>query len=208
MGNPSLRQQAYIKILAGIVNGGLPKGTVTSEGELSRKLDMSRTPIRAALQQLELEGYLRIAAKHGIIILDSSARRVSDLLETIISQVWYAFSVSSLSKREHLQRLAQAESVRFHELLQSQADAYALVQFEHTLLDKLIALCTNDEMTKTFHSACNRLFWQQNISRWQAPFSAETQACISNLIDTLSAELDVFLAALFDYLSLLKRTWH
>ncbi|MDG0809910.1 GntR family transcriptional regulator [Cohnella rhizosphaerae] len=90
MGKPTLRQQAYARILEMIETGECPMGSVTSEVQLGRRLDMSRTPVRAALQQLELEGYVRIASKHGVLILDSSSQRVGDLLELIAAMALFA----------------------------------------------------------------------------------------------------------------------
>ncbi len=208
MGNPSLRQQAYDKIHAWIVNGDFPKGTVTSETELSQKLDMSRTPVRAALQQLELEGYIRIASKHGILILDTSSQRISDLLEVLLSMALFSVSASWRSKREDLLSLENSTSEAFHELMTRKPnDPNALIAFEFEMLQQLIDLCHNDEMTKTFQSATSRLFWSHNSRRWQAPYAGETSEHVAKLIHSISSDTEAFREALLLYLHTLKRTW-
>ncbi|BBI32953.1 GntR family transcriptional regulator [Cohnella abietis] len=213
MGNPSLRQQAYEIIHQWIVNGDFPKGTVTSEVQISQKLDMSRTPIRAALQQLELEGYVRIASKHGVIILDSSSQRVSDLLDVVISMVLFSISTSWESKREDLHHMTASMSEAFQALMlkadreESGGFINEFIAFEFELLGQFIRLSSNEEMIKTYHSATSRLFWNHNVRRWQAPFAGETTEQVKNLIHSLSLDIESFREALFLYLHTLKRTW-
>ncbi|MFC5401372.1 GntR family transcriptional regulator [Cohnella soli] len=209
MSSPSLRQLAYAQIHEWIVNGDFPKGTATSEVELSRRLEMSRTPIRAALQQLELEGYVRIASKHGIIILDSSSQRVGDLLEIVISMTLFSVCASRYSRLEELRSFASAKNEVFRSLTTSaHDDLQPLIDFEFELLRDMISLCHNDEMARTFHSASSRLFWSRNRRRWQAPFTSETIKNIGGIIDTLADDTaDAFREAIFAYLHTLKRTW-
>jgi DNA-binding GntR family transcriptional regulator len=50
---------ALEQVRALIVSGKLSPGTWIVEGDLARRLDLSRTPTRAALQWLQQEGYVR-----------------------------------------------------------------------------------------------------------------------------------------------------
>jgi DNA-binding GntR family transcriptional regulator len=52
-------QQAYREIRGLIVKGQLAPGSWLIEAELSARLQLSRTPVRAALQTLQKEGYVR-----------------------------------------------------------------------------------------------------------------------------------------------------
>ncbi|QJD82904.1 GntR family transcriptional regulator [Cohnella herbarum] len=208
MGNLSLRQQAYAQILDWIESGDFPKGSVTSEVQLSKMLDMSRTPIRAALQQLELEGYVRIASKHGILILDSSSQRVSDLLEIIASMVLFSVSGSWKSKQDEIGDLSNNRLEAYQLLITTrQDDLNELIVFEYELLQRFIMLCNNSEMTKSFQSAVSRLFWNRNYRRWQAPYAGQTSIQVDKLIRSASSDLATFQEALFDYLHTLKLTW-
>ncbi|CAI6067319.1 GntR family transcriptional regulator [Cohnella sp. JJ-181] len=208
MGNPSLRQQAYARILAMIENGECPKGSVTSEVQLGRMLDMSRTPVRAALQQLELEGYVRIASKHGVLILDSSSQRVSDLLELIASMALFAVSAAIPARQELLLAWSRGMSEAYRALIGADPeDVGALAAFEYELLSRLIMLCNNSEMTKAYQTAASRLFWQQNVGRWKAPYAARTREQVAELIEAAARGPESFREALFDYLHTLKLTW-
>lgn len=50
--------QAYEQIRELIVHGRLAPGTRIIETEVARRLDVSRTPVRSALQRLQQEGYI------------------------------------------------------------------------------------------------------------------------------------------------------
>lgn len=208
MGKPSLRQQAYEQILKWIEQGDFPKGTVTSEVQLSQMLDMSRTPIRAALQHLELEGYVRIASKHGVIILDSSSQRVSDLLEVVASIVLFSVTSSWQSKQNEILDLSNSMSETLHLLINTRVeDMNALISFEFELLKQFVMLCNNYEMSKTFQTATSRLFWNHNYIRWQAPYADQTYEHVIHLICSTSIDIKSFREALFTYLHTLKLTW-
>ena len=170
---------------------------------------MSRTPVRAALQQLELEGYLRIVSKHGVILLDSSSQRVSDLLEIIVSMVLYAVTFSWNSQRQELIDYADNMISALSRLIDTKQadDCTTLTDFEFELFSRLISLCNNDEMTKTFQTATSRLFWNRNDKRWKSPYSVETSEVLLHLIQSLSKDIEAFREALFHYQHTLKRTW-
>ena len=205
----TLRERAYEQIFCWIVDGQLQQGIVTSEVELSKLLDMSRTPVRSALQQLELEGYVRVVPKHGVLILDSSAQRVGDLLEVIASLLLFAINRLWMSDRqEELFRFSEQRSSAFHLLCDSdEASSPALVQFELELLRDLLDLAHNLESIRIFQNAADRLFWHRNDGRWHSPHQHDTKKQVVELILALAQRPEKFRDTLFAYLYSLKRTW-
>ncbi|WNQ13958.1 GntR family transcriptional regulator [Paenibacillus aurantius] len=208
MRTPSLRHHAYQSIHQWIVSGQLPKGTSTSEGALSSMLDMSRTPVRAALQQLEQEGYVRIAPKHGVIILDSSSQRVSDLLEILISLVLFSVHAAWELKHQELLEYSSKQLQSFRVLLNlDTVDADSLVIFEYGYMLGLIRIGRNEEMSVQFQNTASRVFWSANNKRWKAPYQAETTHAIGQLLMAIPIGLGAFRESLFLYLQIIKRTW-
>ena len=63
-----IRDQAYNTIKSAILSGELPPNSTILERELCEKLGISRTPVREALQRLELEGYLSFSPRRGVVI--------------------------------------------------------------------------------------------------------------------------------------------
>ncbi|CAN7741106.1 GntR family transcriptional regulator [Paenibacillus sp. LjRoot153] len=208
MSTSSLRQQAYETIHQWIITGKLPKGQATSEVELSSLMDMSRTPVRAALQQLEQEGFVRIVPKHGVIVLDSSAQRVSDLLEIMISFILFSVNAVWDLKQQEIAEYSTNKLQFLNALLEADTlDPDALVPFEFEFLHGLIQICHNEEMSKMFVHTTTRLFWSNNNKRWKAPNYLETSHTVIQLIALIPSGLEPFRDALFQYLQILKRTW-
>ncbi|REE56279.1 DNA-binding GntR family transcriptional regulator [Paenibacillus taihuensis] len=205
MPGPSLREQAYHSIYERIISNELAKGTVTSEVQLSQQLDMSRTPIRAALQQLETEGFVRIVPKHGVLILDSSAQRVGDLLELIGAMLLFAATSVQLRDAAALTNLS---GELLAELVSMESgDASALCRFEYQCLHRIIALSHNEEMLSRLEQSASRLFWSSNRKRWSAPYLQDMLSCARALLHSLADPAGIR-DAVFRYVHMLKLTWH
>lgn len=61
-------ENIYFELRQEIMNLKLYPGSRVTETELAHRFKVSRTPVRAALQRLETEGYLAIKPKHGCFI--------------------------------------------------------------------------------------------------------------------------------------------
>lgn len=73
-----LKEIAYEKIKAKILSGD---DLYTSGVSLVEELQMSRTPIREALQRLEQEGFIRLLPNQGIAIPELSVKEVNDIFD-------------------------------------------------------------------------------------------------------------------------------
>lgn len=206
MNRPSLRTIAYEAILASIVSGQMPEGAVTSEIELARRLDMSRTPIRAALQQLEMEGFVRIAPKHGILIIPLSAERVSDLLETWLALVSFVYEQH---KRMRPAKIADVASI-FLRCIEDAAGetAQAAAKVEGEMWLQWVSLAHNEEIIRLFRTTTARLRWHRNDRRWRSPHRIETEPCLKNLLAATTSSPETGAPDFFSYLHILKKTWH
>jgi DNA-binding GntR family transcriptional regulator len=56
----------YQRLREQILQWQLPPGTAVREAHVAEELGVSRTPVRAALQQLKLEGFLAARGKRGL----------------------------------------------------------------------------------------------------------------------------------------------
>src|SRR5690242_10652184 len=96
-----------------IVQGKLSPGTWIVEGELAKRLHLSRTPARAALQWLQQEGYIRVqrtANKSRMIVSPLTKEDANELYAVIGRLEGLAGRITaSLPKPE---RLAIAEKLK------------------------------------------------------------------------------------------------
>jgi DNA-binding GntR family transcriptional regulator len=76
-----LRRAVYDEIQRRIVDGRLQPGERIFEDQLAHELDVSRNPIREALQALELEGFVELEPRRGARVAIISTQRANDLFE-------------------------------------------------------------------------------------------------------------------------------
>ena len=80
-----LKDQAYENLKNLILEEVFAPGTFLSERQLAARLDMSKTPIRSALERLETEGYVAVSPQQGIVVRESSLREIVDLFDIRIA---------------------------------------------------------------------------------------------------------------------------
>ncbi|HEX2648502.1 MAG TPA: GntR family transcriptional regulator [Burkholderiales bacterium] len=82
LASQTLTDRAYTYLEELIVTLELPPGSAVSEGMLSRKLGIGRTPIREALQRLARESLVVILPRRGVMVSEINVRTQLRLLET------------------------------------------------------------------------------------------------------------------------------
>ena len=66
----NLKLQAYSILKEKIVSCEYRPGSMLNEAQLAAELGFSRTPIREAISILEVDGFLHIVPKKGILVTD------------------------------------------------------------------------------------------------------------------------------------------
>ena len=100
-GDP-LRIQVFNALEDAILNGSYKEGDSLNELRLSKSLGVSRTPVREALMQLELEGLVKNIPNKGAVVVGVSEQDVEDIYEIRIR-------IEGIG-RKALQRKSQAKS--------------------------------------------------------------------------------------------------
>ena len=75
----SLRGRVFTKIRDDILNGVYKEHEELKEARIGKELGVSRTPVREALRQLELEGLVQIIPNRGAFVTGISAKDVRDI---------------------------------------------------------------------------------------------------------------------------------
>lgn len=93
----SKQQLAYQQIKNDILNNTYPEGTVLAERKLCEIYNVSRSPIRNAIQQLTYEGLLTVVPGKGVTVTGFS---IEDILEVYdLMEVLQVYAVRSLSSK-------------------------------------------------------------------------------------------------------------
>lgn len=75
----SLRARVFNNIQNDILNGVYKPGDSLTESKLCAELGVSRTPIREAIRQLELEGLVQLIPNKGVFVNGISAKDIEDI---------------------------------------------------------------------------------------------------------------------------------
>lgn len=76
-----LKDEAYTTLKDLILGEELPPGTFLSERQLAARLEMSKTPIRSALERLQAEGFLIISPQQGVMVREIPLGEIVDLFD-------------------------------------------------------------------------------------------------------------------------------
>lgn len=147
----SLRGRVFHKLREDILSGKYEENEELKEVAIGEELGVSRTPVREAFRQLELEGLIQIIPNKGAYVTGITEKDVKDiymirsLLEGLCAS-WATEHITSEQLEEmeenvylakfhaekgHLEQLAELDN-RFHEILYEACDSKML---EHQLKD-------------------------------------------------------------------------
>jgi DNA-binding GntR family transcriptional regulator len=76
-----LRRAVYDEVQRRIVDGRLQQGQRIFEDQLAQELDVSRNPVREALQALQSEGFVELEPRRGARVAVITAERANELFE-------------------------------------------------------------------------------------------------------------------------------
>lgn len=147
----SLRGRVFHKIREDILSGKYKQNEELREATIGEELGVSRTPVREAFRQLELEGLLTIIPNKGAYVTGITAKDVQDIymIRSLLEGLCVRWVTENISKelmeeleeniylseyheeKGHLEQIAILDN-RFHEILY---DACESKMLEHLLRD-------------------------------------------------------------------------
>lgn len=169
----SLRGRVFNRIREDILSGKYNQNEELKETTIGNELGVSRTPVREALRQLELEGLVNIIPNKGAYVTGISAKDISDIyvirsyLEGLCAR-WACEYISNEqleqldeiiylsefhAKKEHHEQLLELDN-KFHDIIY---EASASKILEHVLSDfhhyvQRVRKVTLSSMTRAINS--------------------------------------------------------
>ncbi len=149
-------------ILREMINtGSLPDGTRLVERELASQFDVSRIPLREALQQLEREGLVRIYKNRGAVVSQLTGDDIEEIyhLRAILEGdvAWQA------AQNIDDETLARAELI--HHLLGSATTPQKQGALNREFHDILYSCCKNTRQIRLINELCNQIERYENLQR-------------------------------------------
>jgi DNA-binding GntR family transcriptional regulator len=103
-----LKDRAYSQLKSRIQDGNFPPGAFLSERQLAALLGMSKTPVKAALERLEAEGFISVSPQQGIVVRELSIHEVADQFE--IREALETYVLRSVAGRVQPQQNEQLQA--------------------------------------------------------------------------------------------------
>ena len=75
---PLLKETAFLELKRLILDGTFPPGSFLSERRLAKRLNMSKTPIKSALDRLEADGFIITSPQQGIVVRQLTLRDIKE----------------------------------------------------------------------------------------------------------------------------------
>lgn len=155
--NYSLGSRVFHMIRENILSGKYERDEELKEKSIGEELGVSRTPVREALRQLELEGLVTIIPNKGAYVVGISQKDIKDIYEirSRLEGLCAKWAAENITK-EQLDELDN----KFHEILYTASGSrelrHVLSDFHHyaqrvrkiTLSDKNRAVDSNNEHRK------------------------------------------------------------
>jgi DNA-binding GntR family transcriptional regulator len=152
----SVVDRVYEKLKAMAVSYELKPGERLNEGELAKRLGVSRTPLREALNRLNTEGFLRFMPGKGFFCRDLDAHEIFDLYELrkSIEVAAVRFAVKRARDEDIDSLLAFLDATGPDP---GERSSVELVKLDETFHERLIAMSENTEMLRVLRNVNARI---------------------------------------------------
>lgn len=143
----TMRDRAFQRIKQGIVDGEWEGGTFLSEKMLCELLQMSKTPVRSALDRLDSTGLVKLVHNQGFVVQEISMKKIMDLYELRLSLETYAAGhLTGRMGREFFERLD--DNLNRQSQAVEREDIVSYVELDRQFHEAIIAGMDNEEYTE------------------------------------------------------------
>lgn len=170
---------AYLALHRGIRSGAYPPGSRLKEVELAAHLQMSRTPVREAIRQLERDGVVLVLPNRGAVVRELTEREIDDTYS--LRAVLEGYAASRAAIRMEPAALSRLEAIQ--EQLETQVgdepdadfgvdgDVEALIALNQAFHQTIMVGSQNSRMAEILQKATEvplhmkQLYWRAGRAR-------------------------------------------
>lgn len=147
---------AYQMIKDAIRNKSILPGRKLSEAALGKALGMSRTPVRAALKQLEFQGFVKIIPNKGAYVIEPSIQEIDNtyVVRTAMEQLSVALLIENITdeKLKVLEKCIESEQKAYES---NNYDEYDMINRKYHL--KIAEFSENQVLHKYIQEMLNKV---------------------------------------------------
>jgi DNA-binding GntR family transcriptional regulator len=153
----SLKEHVYDYLRDQMQKGAILPGSAINMDETSRKLGVSKTPLREALLQLEIEGFVTILPRRGIVVNVLSLEDIKDFYD-IIGALEAKALASSFSQLKPLDIKIMQTLIEGMENALAKDDFDLYYERNLRFHDVYLKLCRNETLLKVVNTIKKRLY--------------------------------------------------
>lgn len=184
----SVSKDAYARLRESILNQELVPGEQLDIAELSKLLNVSPTPVKRALDRLDLEGLVRIVPRKGSFVAELNVKEIIEVFDIRrVLETWAGESGIQHLTPERLEKLCSlvAELEGLTEPGGTCRDYLAYVKKDQMFHHLIIELCGNKKLMELYnhldgHIQAARIYYLSSDQRAQEA-QAEHQAILKAL---------------------------
>ena len=151
-----LKEQAFDVIKKKIMDEEFPPGSFLAERKLASMLGMSKTPVKSALERLEMEGFITISPQQCILVREIPIHEIADQYE--IRTALETHVVRGLAKRiTETQAAALLESIESQRAIAESNDVVEWVNRDAAFHLLLVEQYGNQAILRTMLDLENRM---------------------------------------------------
>lgn len=151
-----LKDKAYSRLKERILTDRYGPGTFLSERQVSEWLGMSKTPIKAAFERLEHEGYISISPQQGVVVKDLTIDEIGDNFEFRVALESYV--TRSIAGQLMPTQIEQLRANLERQKLAIEADDFmALVKLDEEFHLMLCEFLGNREIARVMRSIKDKI---------------------------------------------------
>jgi DNA-binding GntR family transcriptional regulator len=179
-----LRDQIYAHLRGDIKRGALKPGSFINMDNLSKELNISKTPLREALIKLECQGFVEMLPRRGVKVKELTHGELKEYYEVIgfleSSVVYSVFD--QLRSSYIIEKMKQSNSQQRILLNNQEFDRYYQLNLEFH--DIFLCLSNNKTLQKIVTSLKKRLYdfpWHRLREDWEKVNLDEHDKLIANI---------------------------
>lgn len=152
-----LRDVVFKTLRQSILTGELKPGERLMEIHLANKLGVSRTPIREAIRQLELEGLVIMVPRKGAQVASITEKSMSDVLEVRLALEKLAVELASNRINSEQKEELKAAMLLFEEKVSS-GDVSEIAKADVAFHDKIFEVTGNMRLGQIVNNLAEQMY--------------------------------------------------
>ncbi|RBP39879.1 GntR family transcriptional regulator [Garciella nitratireducens] len=177
-----LREIVFETLKEAILKGDIEPGTRMMEVQLAEQLGVSRTPVREAIRQLELEGLVVMIPRKGAYVAGLSTKDCMEVLEIRTSLEGLAAQLAAQRAKDHEIKQLFEISKKFSDYAQSK-DVQGLIDEDETFHDVIYIASRNDRLIQLISSL------REQVQRFRVAYISQFKRA-SDLVEEHQQILD------------------